>query len=88
MLHDGCGEPTPSFEPRQFVHNPINVPALAEMQAANFPCGSFGFSRERTAVRKLFERIQAIDEFLEPLGAPERRPFNGPVVNLIGVVLR
>ena len=54
------------------TEHPVDDSVLPEEETADFAFCSFGFAGEGTAVWKLFERIQTVDEFLKPLRPPEK----------------
>jgi hypothetical protein len=60
-----------------FVENAVDVSPLTEEQTANLTFCCLGFARKGAAVGQIFERVQAVDEFLEP-----RRPANGCTFDL------
>ena len=45
------------------------------------------FTSEGAPIGKLFKRIQAVNEFLEPLRPSDRGPLNDPIIDLVCVGL-
>lgn len=60
---------------------------FAEEKASNFALRFSRFTSKGTSMRKPFERIQAVNEFLEPLRPSDRGPLGHPIVDLVCVGL-
>ena len=60
---------------------------LAEEKASDVAPRFLRFTSEGTPIRKLLERIQAINEFLEPLRPSDRGSLDYPIIDLVCVGL-
>jgi hypothetical protein len=66
-----------------FVEDAPSVFPIAEKKTSDRSPRFRRFTSQGTPVGKLFKRIKAINEFLEPLGPPDRGSLDNPIVDLV-----
>jgi len=70
------------------VENPVDVFALSEEAAADFPLCFLRFAGKRATIRKLLQGVERIDELLEPFWSPDWRSLDHPIIDPVCVGLR
>ena len=70
-----------------FVEDATGVFPIAKEKASDLAARFSGFTSEGAPIGKLFETIEAVNEFLEPLRPSDRRSPDHPIVDLIRIGL-
>jgi hypothetical protein len=68
-----------------FIEDSPDTAPFTKNEAANFPSCRVSFAGEGTAAGHVFKRVEAIQQFAEPLGSTKRGTFNYPIVYAPGV---
>ena len=70
-----------------FVENAIGVFPIAKEEASDLPLRFSRFTSQGAPIGKLLKRIQAVNQFLEPLRPSDRGSLNDPIVDPVCVGL-